>query len=128
MEKRINANSGHSLNLDGRIFTGIENTDNGEVSQNTEFHYYQQGNNIWASYFGGGVIKGFLLGYFIDKSTIKFSYQHINSEKEIRTGECLSQVEVLADNRIRLHESWQWLDKDKTKGHSVVEEIKIKNS
>ncbi|MFV0417895.1 MAG: GNAT family N-acetyltransferase [Dysgonomonas sp.] len=124
MEREMEADSDNYPNLDGRLFKGIENTASGEVSQSTVFHYHQQGNTIWASYSGGDIQKGFLLGYFVDKFSIKFSYQHINTKKEIRIGECQSLIENLTDGKFRLHESWQWLDKDKMKGHSVVEEIK----
>ena len=31
------------LNLDNKKFVAVENTANGEVSSQTEFHYHQQG-------------------------------------------------------------------------------------
>jgi raw score 10.12 len=34
------------LNLDDKKFVAVENTVNGEVSSQTEFHYHQQGNMI----------------------------------------------------------------------------------
>lgn len=42
------------LNLDNKKFVAVENTSNGEVSSQTEFHYHQQGKMIWAEY---GVVK-----------------------------------------------------------------------
>lgn len=47
------------LNLDNKKFVAVENTANGEVSSQTEFHYHQQGNMIWAEYGGGEILKGF---------------------------------------------------------------------
>jgi len=44
------------LNLDNKKFVAVENTANGEVSSETEFHYHQQGKMIWAEYCGGGIL------------------------------------------------------------------------
>ena len=49
------------LNLDNKKFVAVENTSNGEVSSQTEFHYHQQGKMIWAEYGGGEILKGFLI-------------------------------------------------------------------
>ena len=47
---------------DNKKFVAVENTANGEVSSQTEFHYHQQGKMIWAEYGGGEILKGFLIG------------------------------------------------------------------
>ena len=47
------------LNLDNKNLLLLENTANGEVSSQTEFHYHQQGKMIWAEYGGGEILKGF---------------------------------------------------------------------
>lgn len=112
------------IDLNGKVFLSIENTDNGEVSDETIFQYYQQGDIIWATYVGGKINKGFLVGKFVEDNQVQFTYQHIDQSKEIRIGECRSEIEILSDGRLRLNESWQWLDKDRSKGRSVVEERK----
>ena len=66
------------LNLDNKKFVAVENTANGEVSSQTEFHYHQQGKMIWAEYGGGEILKGFLIGKWIDDTQIEFTYQHLN--------------------------------------------------
>ena len=58
------------LNLDDKKFVAVENTANGEVSSQTEFHYHQQGKMIWAEYGGGEILKGFLIGKWIDDTQI----------------------------------------------------------
>ncbi len=45
------------FNLDGKIFQSIENTENGEVSSETLFHYHQDGEIVSADYSGGNIIK-----------------------------------------------------------------------
>ena len=49
------------------------------MSSQTEFHYHQQGKMIWAEYGGGEILKGFLIGKWIDDTQIEFTYQHFKS-------------------------------------------------
>ncbi len=123
MKKDVYTVDRSSLNLNKRIFKSTSNTDNGEVSAETIFHYYQEGDGIWASYSGGKINRGFLIGKFIEDKQIYFTYQHINDNKEIRCGECKSTLEHLPDGRLLLHESWQWLDSERIYGNSVIEEV-----
>lgn len=51
-------------------------------------------------------------------------YQHLNKQGTLMTGVCHSTPEILADERLRLYEKWQWTSGDLTKGESIIEEIK----
>ena len=48
------------MNYDNRVFRGRTNSDNGEVGEATRFHYHQSGDQVWADYSGGGIVKGHL--------------------------------------------------------------------
>ena len=65
-----------------------------------------------------------MIGTVSADGALEFYYQHINDERTIRCGKCYSTPEMLEDGRIRLHETWQWLDDDASSGTSVVEEIR----
>lgn len=112
------------INYDGRKFVLIENTPNGEVSLATVFEYKQEGHILSATYHGGEIIKGTIIGIVKDNGCLKFRYIHINKKNEIRGGQCYSIPEILTDGRIRLHENWKWLDNDQSEGESIVEEIR----
>ncbi len=114
-----------SIDLNNRVFASIANTSNGEVSDDTIFHYFQQDNTIWGKYAGGEIERGTLIGKFIGDCNIYFSYQHINLLGEIRSGICTSRIETLDDGRLRMYESWQWFDKDRSEGTSVIEEVVV---
>jgi hypothetical protein len=111
------------INYDGRTFVSIENTTNGEVSSKTVFDYKQEGNILSATYSGGEIVKGTLIGIVKEDGCITFRYNHVNVHHDIRGGQCTSVPEILSDGRIRLHESWRWLDRDQSEGESIVEEV-----
>ncbi len=111
------------INYNGKRFVSIANTENGEVSSKTFFDYTQEGNILSASYSGGEIIKGFLIGIVEENGCLNFRYNHVNTRNEIRGGQCYSTPELLPDGRIRLHESWKWLDNEQTEGKSTIEEV-----
>ncbi|MEI4770333.1 n-acetylglutamate synthase [Psychrobacillus sp. FJAT-51614] len=111
------------INYNGKRFVSIANTENGEVSSKTFFDYKQEGNILSATYDGGEIVKGTLIGIVKDNGCLNFRYNHVNIRNEIRGGQCDSTPETLPDGRIRLHENWKWLDSEHTEGKSTIEEV-----
>lgn len=111
------------MNYNGKKFRPIQNTENGETSEETVFHYMQDGNILTSSYSGGKIKQGHLIGIVDDDGNIDMRYHQVNVDHELMTGRCLSKPEVLDDGRIRLHESWQWTSGDQSTGTSIIEEI-----
>ncbi|WP_018922614.1 hypothetical protein [Salsuginibacillus kocurii] len=111
------------INYDGRTFVSKTNTANGEVSGDTTFNYEQQGQILTATYGGGEIVTGRLIGLVNEDGSLHFRYNHVNHANELRGGECYSQPEVLENGKIRLHEQWKWMDDEQTEGESVVEEV-----
>ncbi|MEM7343961.1 MAG: hypothetical protein AAF485_06935, partial [Chloroflexota bacterium] len=106
-----------------RKFRSISNSGTGEVDNETIFHYRQDEEVIWATYQGGAIRFGTLVGTIREDSCLDFRYSHVNQLGEMMTGQCISRPEVLADGRLRLHETWQWTSGDYSAGESQVEEI-----
>lgn len=124
MIKNLNVGTESYFNLNDKIFISISNTENGDVSESTLFRYHQDGVSIWAEYSGGDVERGYLLGKFDGDNRIYFTYQHLTLSKSIRIGECHSRLEKLDDGRIRMYESWKWLNGNMSAGNSILEEKK----
>jgi hypothetical protein len=120
--KNINVN--YRINYDNKIFTNLENTENGEVNKDTLFYYHQYNEMFWAEYYGGVIKKGFLLGLVNKNGELEMNYEHINSNNETKTGKCYSVPKILEDGRIELLEKWEWTNGDRSKGESKVIEIK----
>ncbi len=106
-----------------RTFRSVSNTDNGEVSGDTLFHYHQSDALVWAEYAGGSIVKGFLIATVQPDNSLDMRYQHVNRAGELMTGVCHSTPETLPDGRLRLHERWQWTSGDGSSGESVIDEV-----
>lgn len=113
------------ISYNGKVFRSIENTSNGEVSGDTIFHYFQSENILSASYAGGSIRQGSIIGIVNSDGSLDFSYQHVNNKGEICTGRCHSIPNILADGRIQLQEDWQWTSGDCSSGRSIVQEVTI---
>ncbi len=122
MEKLL-PGCGMKICYEGKRFRPKVNTENGEVNGETIFCYHQQGNELWAEYAGGGISRGYLIGFAAKNGELDFYYQHINEDNQIRAGRCHSVPRILDNGKIELSEEWQWLNKDQSKGSSIVTEI-----
>ena len=111
------------INLNNRKFRAVETTENGEVSGETLFNYYQNGNIIWADYSGGSIVKGSLMAVMDEGGNLDMKYHHINKENKIMSGESKSTLEILDGGRIRYYEEWKWSSGYMSFGKSVVEEV-----
>ncbi|HVF87905.1 MAG TPA: hypothetical protein VM866_09955 [Pyrinomonadaceae bacterium] len=112
------------INYHDRFFALQSNSGNGEVGAGTVFHYRQKGDVVWGTYEGGQILFGTLVAKIDENGVLDMRYQHVNLSGELMTGRCRSTPEVLPDNRLRLHESWQWTSGDNSAGTSVIVEIK----
>ena len=108
------------FSLDGRNFIAVQNSDSGEVSEQTVFCYHQKDNTIWAEYSGGSIVKGFLVGTMDGNCCLSFSYQHLNINGEIKSGSCHSRP-CVENGKLRFYEEWQWSSGES--GTSVIEEL-----
>ncbi len=111
------------MNYNNKKFRPISNTENGETSSETIFHYKQEGTILTSTYSGGKIIKGHLIGLVDENGNIDMRYHQINEKGELMTGICNSTPEILENGKIRLHEKWQWTTDDNSKGNSILEEI-----
>lgn len=111
------------MNYDGRKFRPVESSPNGEVNGATLFVYRQTGDLLQASYEGGGIRCGQMVGLVLDGGVLEFCYQHLTDAGKLRSGKCRSVPVVLADGRVQLRESWKWTSGDCSEGSSLVEEV-----
>ncbi|MGE3175976.1 MAG: n-acetylglutamate synthase [Vicinamibacterales bacterium] len=125
------------VNYEGRIFQPVAPADQGptdatavpgratpgEVGPDTRFHYHQHGEVVWATYAGGQVKFGTLIGVVDEGGRLDARYQQVGVDGTFKAGRCRSTPEFLYDGRLRLHESWTWTDGASGSGHSIIEEL-----
>lgn len=111
------------INYDNRFFCSLSNSETGEVSAATIFHYRQKNAVVWATYEGGAILFGTLVAKVLESGKLEMRYSHVNTAGELMTGECISTPEISPDGRLRLYEKWRWTCGDKTAGESIIEEI-----
>lgn len=121
MGKRVN-HQPDRIDYDGKIFIPQSNTENGEVDEETIFHYFQGNDLFWAEYSGGDVLKGHMVGTVAENGELDFHYQHMNKGRQVRIGKCHSIPHILENGKITLQEKWQWLNGDLSSGESMVVE------
>lgn len=112
-----------AFDLNGKVFTALENSGSGEVSAQTLFEYHQKDNLIWATYSGGEITYGQLLGRATSENTFISRYQHLNKPGVLMTGQCETHISRNADNKLQLDETWEWTSGDFSSGTSVLVEV-----
>jgi len=110
------------INYNNKTFIPINNTANGETSNDTVFLYKQNGNLVTSAYAGGKIKYGHLIGLVDANGNINMHYHQLNDKGELMTGVCKSVPEILENGKIRLHETWEWTSGDYSKGQSIIEE------
>lgn len=111
------------MNYNNKKFRIVQNSDNGELSEEMIFVYKQTGYVLTSEYSGGQIVKGHLIGLVDTNGNIDMRYHQINEKGVLMTGICHSKPELLENGKIRLHENWQWTSGDLSSGESVLEEV-----
>jgi len=112
------------INLDGKIFKSVSNSENGEVSEETRFHYQQKDKIIWATYEGGQIKFGTLSGEINEEeNSLEFQYQHQNINGEFLSGYCTSYLIESENEGLCFEEHWKWTCRDFSSGTSTIQEV-----
>jgi hypothetical protein len=111
------------INYHNRRFRTLQNTENGETSSETIFHYKQEGNIVTSEYSGGEIVKGHLIAKVDENGNLDMRYHQVNSQGELMTGVCQSTPEMLPNGKIKLYEKWQWTSGNHSFGESILEEL-----
>ena len=109
------------ISYHGRLFRAVVTDGDGDVSGETIFRYDQRGDTLLASYSGGDIDFGSIVGRVNTDGSLTFLYHHRTKGGALRSGHCDSTPVVLPSGKLRLHERWQWHGGES--GTSVLEEL-----
>jgi len=106
--------------LDGRVFAVLD-SGGGVATTETRFRYSEDDGIVTAAYWGGAIQQGFLVGTR-QADRLDFRYVQLNTDGSTASGHCLTELELLADGRVRLNETWEWESRPGS-GRSIAEEV-----
>jgi len=95
------------LNLDLRIFKPLEISPDSDLSSETFFEFQERDHVVEASYRGGAILRGYLLGRR-DDDRVLTAYTQLLTNGSRRTGTAEMRVEQGADDRMFLTEDYRW--------------------
>ncbi len=114
----------NKIGYNNKKFASVQNSETGDISSETIFHYHQEGNLVWAEYSGGEIVFGNLVAKADENGNLDMRYQHLNRLGELMTGICKSTPKLLKNRKIRLYEKWRWTNGDLSEGESIIEQVK----
>ena len=111
------------LDLDGRRFRPVANSEGGRVQSDAVFTFSQTDNTFSATYSGAGFTDGHLIGNMRDDQTAQLVYHCRASDGALEAGEAQAQFIVSESAPIRIEMAWRWLNGSEENGTSTYEEI-----
>lgn len=89
------------------MFRPVNNSETGEVGDETLFRCHQNCDFVCAENAGGQIVLGTLIAKVLGGDSLDLRYQHVNAKGELMMGLCRSTPELLHDGRPRLYEKWR---------------------
>lgn len=106
-----------AFDFNNKIFSLVENSENGSASSMTSFKYKQKGNLVTADYQGGGIVYGKIIAK-LENKTLHMLYHCLTDEGDLKAGKAVAQVSLNERNKIKLKLDWEWLNGSSQKGVS----------
>lgn len=103
--------------LDGRFFAVVQNSETGQVGDGTVFRFTERDDSIQATYSGGGIQHGTIVGRRTSSESARLLYQCVTGDGELRAGEAEVAISE-ADGRVALEMDWRWLTGGRESGSS----------
>lgn len=93
--------------LDGRVMHVSSTAANGVVDTTTRMWFRQRGDRVWATYAGGRVRRGALIGRR-DGDRLCIRYAQTEAGGDVHGGRSCCDLLQLLDGRVRIIEHFQW--------------------
>jgi len=116
------------IDLDGKKFSPVKNSEGGRVKSDAMFTFTQNGSAFSAEYSGEGFSDGHLIGIMSADNTAQLVYHSRADSGLLEAGQARAEFSKNSKGRWQISMNWQWLNNEtlnnKTKsGQSFYEEI-----
>ncbi|MEM9648545.1 MAG: hypothetical protein AAF969_08690 [Bacteroidota bacterium] len=109
------------FNLDRVQMRVIQTAANGVVNHETLFQFSQKENLVYATYAGGQIQMGFLVGS-LQESALHFSYCQLQIDGKLDNGMSKAELSHGPENKIRLTEHFEWKSRPGETGTNIFEQ------
>lgn len=110
------------FDFNNKKFALIQNSENGQVNNDTIFEYKQDGNLVTADYLGGTIKYGKVIAD-LQGDKLSMLYQCLTIDNELKAGKAIAEISVSENEKIKLKLNWEWLTNGNDKGTSEYIEI-----
>jgi hypothetical protein len=113
------------LDLDLRVFEVVASSPASAISRDTWFEFREQAGVVEASYAGGSIVSGLLVGRR-EHGRVTTAYAQMGADGRLRSGTAIMHVEQAADGRLLLTEDYTW--SDGTTGRNVLRSVERRDA
>ncbi len=113
---------GTVINLDQVTMHVISTAETGVVNEDTIFHFTQHDEHVEASYSGGQIVKGFLVG-IMKGQELAFTYCQLQKDQQLDNGVSQAELRMDSDGKILLVEHFEWKSRPGEKGTNTFRQI-----
>lgn len=114
-----------TIDLNGKHFSPIQNSEHGRVTSETKFIFQQIGTDFTAQYMGANVTDGHIIGKFTDIHSGELIYHSRSSDGKLEAGDAIAAFKKNEDGLIEIEMQWTWLNHSKKSGTSYYLEQPI---
>ena len=111
------------VDLNGRRFSPLSNSEGGRVKSDAVFVYSQNEDRFTAVYSGEGVSDGHIIGQMTGERTAGLVYHSRSDAGALEAGRADVTFTLGPNNKVIMDMSWQWLNGTGAAGTSRYEEI-----
>jgi len=109
------------ISLDGLRMHATQTAPNGMINAETIFEFRQEGELVDATYAGGRVRRGHLVG-MLRSGRLEFRFAQVDTQGAIDGGVSCCDIERTPDGRVRLVEHFEWGSQEGS-GTNIIEEL-----
>lgn len=111
------------INLDGRKFSPLKNSEGGRVTSDAVFTFAQTEKSFTANYIGQGFTDGHLIGNMTSPDTADLVYHSRAECGDLEVGVAEAKFTADEKGRITIAMNWRWLNGSQKSGTSLYGEI-----